>query len=126
MNLSISQAKILHILWTSETSMSIKEIANHAKYHLASSIIVSLIVDELLAKKAVVQSGVFSSFSRKRECKDSYFLPNIQFADYYAKIFEDIAPQNVFRLLDKLLRSDKLTSQMLRELNGIIMARVDH
>lgn len=123
--LSKSQMKILHILWTSETSMSIKEIAKCAKYRFAGNIIASYVVEELLSKEAVFPSGVFSSFSGKHESKESYFSPRIQFAEYYAKLFEDVAPQNIFRLLDKLLRSEKLTSQMLQELNEIILKRVD-
>lgn len=125
MKLSKAQFAILSILWKSDCSLSISEITKRSKNRFMGKAIVRNIVEELVEKGAVVQSSSFTSYSHKHENLHSFYSAKIQFAEYYAEIFQDITPQNIFRLLEKMLCSEKLTVQMLQKLQEIIIDRIE-
>ena len=66
MGLTKSQLEILHILWSSDGPLSVREIADKSKYRIAGRLIVSAVIENLLAKEAVYQAGTFHSYSNKK------------------------------------------------------------
>ena len=120
MKLSKPQLEVLHILWAADMPLSVQGIAERSKYRIASSLIVSIVIENLLAKEAVYQSGVYHSYSDKRETVLIQYSANISFDEYYAERFKNIAPQNVFKLMEKMLQSNKLTPKQLRELSALL------
>lgn len=103
MKLAKSQLEILHILWSSDTPLSIQEIAERSKYRFAGRIIVDFVVEELLAKKAVYRAGSFHDYSGKREIVLILYAAEIHFDEYYAEKFKNITPRNLFNLIERLL-----------------------
>lgn len=95
-------------------------IAEKSKYRIAGRLIVSIVIENLLAKEAVYQSGVYHSYSDKRETVLIQYSDNIRFDEYYAKKFQNITPQNLFSLIEKMLQSDKLTPKQRRDLSALL------
>jgi len=120
MNLTKMQLEILHILWVSDTPLSLQEITERSRYRIAGSAIVPIIIENLLAKEAVYQSGVFHSYSDKRKTVLAQYSANLRFDEYYAERFKNIAPRNLFNLMERMLQSEKLTPKQLRELSALL------
>lgn len=124
MNFSKTELSIMNILWSSDTAMSAKEIAKRTKYRFAGGLRVSLIIEDLLEKDAIYCAGAFRVFSLKKEIVSDSFAPSISFAEYYKEQFKNIAPYNISQLLKKLLSTDRLSLQMLHEINDIVCERI--
>lgn len=120
MKLTRVQLEILHILWSSDTPLSVQGIAEKSKYRIAGRLIISIAVENLLAKEAIYRAGVFHSYSDKRETVIIQYSANISFDEYYAEKFQNITPQNLFSLIEKMLQSGKLTPKQLRELSALL------
>lgn len=120
MTLSKVQLEILHILWSSDTPLSVQGIAEKSKYRIAGRLIISIAVENLLAKEAIYRAGVFHSYSDKRETVIIQYSANISFDEYYAEKFQNITQQNLFSLIEKMLQSGKLTPKQLRELSALL------
>ena len=85
-----------------------------------SRFIVSIIIENLLAKEAVYRAGAFYSYSDKRETVLVQHSTNIRFDEYYAERFKNIAPQNMFNLIERMLQSERLTPKQLQELSALL------
>ena len=120
MTLSKVQLEILHILWSSDTPLSVQGIAEKSKYRIAGRLIISIAVENLLAKEAIYRAGVFHSYSDKRETVIIQYSANISFDEYYAEKFQNITPRNLFSLIEKMCQSDKLTPKQLRDLSALL------
>lgn len=120
MKLTKSQLEILHILWSSDGPLSVREIADKSKYRIAGRLIVSAVIENLLAKEAVYQAGTFHSYSNKKETVILLYAAQIRFDEYYAEKFQSITPWNLFHLIEKLLQSDMLSPRQLRELSALL------
>lgn len=120
MTLSKPQREILYILWAADTPLSLQEITERSKYRIAGRFIVSIIIENLLAKEAVYRAGAFHSYSNKRETVLVQYSANIRFDEYYAERFKNIAPQNMFNLIERMLQSERLTPKQLQELSALL------
>ncbi len=120
MTLTNLQLEILHILWTSDTPLSLQEITERSKYRIAGRVIVPVIIENLLAKDAVYRAGAFHSYSNKKETVLIQYAPKIRFDEYYAEKFKNIAPRNMFNLMEKMLQSERLTPKQLLELSALL------
>ena len=120
MRLTKLQLEILHILWAADMPLSVQGIAEKSKYRIAGGLIISIAVENLLAKEAIYRAGVFHSYSDKRETVIIQYSANISFDEYYAEKFQNITPQNLFSLIEKMLQSGKLTPKQLRELSALL------
>lgn len=124
MKLTRHQLKILHILWASDTPLSLQEITERSKYRIAGRFIVSIIIENLLAKEAVYRAGTFHSYSDKRETVLVQYSANLRFDEYYAERFKNIAPRNLFNLMERMLQSEKLTPKQLRKLDELLQEKL--
>ncbi len=124
MNLTRRQLEILHILWASDTPLSLQEITEQSKYRIAGRVIVSIIIENLLAKGTVYRAGALHSYSDKRETILVQYSANIRFAEYYAERFKNIAPRNMFNLMERMLQSEKLTPKQLRKLDELLQEKL--
>ncbi len=125
MNLTKPQLEILHLLWASDTPLSLQEITEQAKYRIAGRVIVSIIIENLLAKEAVYRAGAFHSYSNKKETVLIQYAAKIRFDEYYAEKFKNIAPRNMFNLMERMLQSEKLTPMQLRKLEEILQEKLN-
>lgn len=125
MNLTKPQLEILHILWASDTPLSLPEIKERSEYRIAGRFIVPIIIENLLAKDAVYRAGAFHSYSGKKETVLVQYSANIRFDEYYAEKFENIAPRNMFNLMERMLQSEKLTPMQLRKLKEILQEKLN-
>lgn len=82
LKLSNLEFKILRILWASENSMSIKEITEQTGYRIAGETIVRYIMDNLITKGVVYQSGVYRNYIQDKEVVKNYYSPKIHFEEY--------------------------------------------
>ena len=120
MRLTKSQLEVLHILWASDIPLSVQGIAEKSKYRIAGRLIVSIAIENLLAKDAVYRAGSFHSYSNKKETVLIQYAAKIRFDEYYAEKFQNITPWNLFRLIEKMLQSDRLSPKQLRELSALL------
>lgn len=120
MRLTKSQLEVLHILWASDIPLSVQGIAEKSKYRIAGRLIVSIAIKNLLAKDAVYRAGSFHSYSNKKETVLIQYAAKIRFDEYYAEKFQNITPRNLFRLIEKMLQSDRLSPKQLRELSALL------
>ncbi len=120
LRLTKPQLEILHILWASDTPLSLQEITEQSKYRIAGRVIVSIIIENLLAKEAVYRAGAFHSYSNKKETVLIQYAAKIRFDEYYAERFKNIAPRNMFNLMEKILQSERLTPKQLRDLSALL------
>ena len=120
MRLTKSQLEVLHILWASDIPLSVQGIAEKSKYRIAGRLIVSIAIENLLAKDAVYRAGSFHSYSNKKETVLIQYAAKIRFDEYYAEKFQNITPRNLFRLIEKMLQSDRLSPKQLRELSALL------
>lgn len=125
MKLSKAELAVLHILWSAEGPLSMDEIAKQSSYHFFRETIVRSLVEGLIDKKIVFQAGIYQGFSKEKEIAFPSYAPKISFAEFYMEQFRDISPHNLFRLTEKLLRSQKLSPQMLYDLSNIISERIN-
>lgn len=61
MKLTKPQLETLHILWSSDTPLSLQEITDRSKCRFAGGLIVSTVIGNLLEKDAVYRAGAFDS-----------------------------------------------------------------
>lgn len=120
MRLTKSQLEVLHILWASDTPLSAQGIAEKLRYQIGSSLIVSIAIENLLAKDAVYRAGSFHSYSNKKETVLIQYAAKIRFDEYYAEKFQSITPRNLFHLVENMLQSDKFSPKQLRELSSLL------
>lgn len=120
MRLTKSQLEVLHILWSSDTPLSVQGIVEKSKYRITGSLIVSVAIENLLAKDVVYRAGSFHSYSNKKETVLILYAAKIRFDEYYAEKFKNITPRNLFRLIEKMLQSDKLSPRQRRELSALL------
>lgn len=120
MRLTKLQLEILHILWAADMPLSVWGIAEKSKYRIAGRLIVSIAVENLLAKEAIYWAGIVCSYADKGESVLIQYSANISFDEYYAEKFQNITPQNSFSLLEKMLQSGKLTPKQLRDLSALL------
>lgn len=120
MALTRPQLEVLHVLWSSDIPLSIQGIAEKTKYRIASRFIVAIVIENLLAKDAVYRAGSFHSYSNKKETVLIQYAAKIRFDEYYAEKFQNITPWNLFRLIEKMLQSDRLSPKQLRELSALL------
>lgn len=85
---------ILHILWSSDTPMSVQGIAEKSKYRIAGRLIISIAIDNLLAKDAVYQAGAFHDYSGEIEKVLILYAAKIRFDEYYVEQFKNIKQAN--------------------------------
>lgn len=109
MRLTKSQLEVLHILWSSDTPLSVQGIVEKSKYRITGSLIVSVAIENLLVKEAVYQAGAFHDYSGKREIVLIQYAAKIRFDEYYAEKFQYITSWNLFHLIEKMLQSDMLS-----------------
>lgn len=67
MKLTKTQLEILQILWSSDTPLSVQGIAEKLKYRIAGRLIISIAIENLLAKEAVYRAGSFHDYSGKKK-----------------------------------------------------------
>lgn len=85
-----------------------------------------IIIENLLAKEAVYRAGAFHSYSNKRETVLVQYSANIHFDEYYAERFKNIAPRNMFNLMERMLQSEKLTPKQLRKLDELLQEKLQY
>lgn len=124
MKLSKSQLEILHVLWSLDGPLSMREIADKRKYHIVNRFIVMVTIENLLVKGALYRAGYFHSYSGKREDILVQYAAQLEFDEYYAEKFENIAPQNIFKLMVKIFESDKLNPRQLWSLAALVNAKL--
>lgn len=59
----------------------------------------------------------------ERICYGDILVPyaaKIRFDEYYAVKLQSITPWNLFRLIEKMLQSDRLSPKQLRELSALL------
>lgn len=115
MKLSRLELEVLHILWTSDAPLTMQEISDRLRYHYFKKAIATLVIDNLIDKRVVTQSGVYQDFSRKTNTTTPSFTSTIRFVDYYSVLFEKISFQNLFDLCKWLADSNVLTAEMKQE-----------
>lgn len=120
MKLSKLQLEVLHILWAVDTPLSVQGIAEKSKYRIAGRFIISIAIENLLAKDAVYRAGSFHSYSNKKETVLIQYAAKIRFDEYYAEKFQSITPRNLFHLVENMLQSDKFSPKQLRELSSLL------
>lgn len=120
MKFTKTQLEVLHTLWASDTPLSVQEIAEKARYRIFGRLIVSIAIENLLAKDAVYRAGSFHSYSNKKETVLIQYAAKMRFDEYYAEKFQNITPRNSFRLIEKMLQSDRLSPKQLRELSALL------
>lgn len=125
MRLTQSQLEILHIFWASNTPLSLRGISERSRYRIAGRFIVSIIIEDLLAKGVAYRAGAFHSYSDKRETVLIKYSAKIRFEEYFAEKFQNIAPQNLFSLIERMLQFDKLTPKQLRELSALLNEKLE-
>ena len=103
MEFTTPQLEILSILWSSETPLSLSEIAERTKYRFAASFIVRILVGDMLAKKMIYKAG--SQYNLLSEENYVRFSPAVRFEEYYLTSFREITPSNLYRLTEKLLQT---------------------
>ena len=103
MNFTAPQLEILSILWSSETPLSLSQIAKQTKYRFAASFIVRILVGDMLAKKIIYKAG--SQCNLLLEEDHVCFSPTMRFEEYYLTSFPRITPTNLYRLIEKLLQT---------------------
>lgn len=123
MNLTKKQDEVLHFLWQTDSPQSMDEITEKSGYGSVGKIVVEFVVNSMLHKGLIHQTGIYRSFLSKTEIPVALFAPGIEFAEYYSTHFKNISPKNLFHLLEKLLKSDKLDPAMIHELSRIINER---
>lgn len=112
MKLSRLELEVLHILWTSDAPLTMQEIADRLRHHYSKKAIATLVIDNLIDKHAVTQSGVYQDYSRKTNTITPSFASAIKFADYYSDLFSNISSQNLFDLCKWVVNSNLLTVEM--------------
>lgn len=123
MKLSRLELEVLHILWTSDAPLTMQEIADRLRHHYFKKAITTLVIDNLIDKHIVAQSGVYQDFSRKTNTTTPSFTSAIRFVDYYSMIFEKISSQNLFDLCKWLADSNVLTAEMKQVLCDLLEKR---
>ena len=118
MGLTKSQLEILHILWSSDGPLSVREIADKSKYRIAGRLIVSAVIENLLAKEAVYQAGTFHSYSNKKETVILLYAAQIRFDEYYSGKFKGISSKNLCRLMERMLQTDWFSLKQLWALSA--------
>lgn len=114
------QLKVLHILWSSDTPLSVQGITEKSKYQIAGRLIISIAIENLLAKDVVYRAGSFHSYSNKKETVLILYAAKIRFDEYYAEKFKNITPWNLIHLIEKMLQPDKFSPKQLRELSSLL------
>lgn len=120
MRLTKLQLEVLHILWASDTPMSVQGIAEKSKYRIVGRLIIPIAIENLLAKDVVYRAGSFHSYLNKKETVLILYAARIRFDEYYAEKFRNITPWNLFHLIEKMLQSDMLSPKQLRELSSLL------
>lgn len=120
MKLSNIQLSILHILWSSNRPLSLQEITEKLYYRSAGRIIASIAIENLLAKQAIYRAGSFQSYSNKKETVLILYAATVRFDEYYIDLFQNITSINIFYLTEKMLQSNKFTSEQLREFSKLL------
>jgi hypothetical protein len=120
MKLSRLELEVLHILWTSDAPLTMQEIADRLRHHYFKKAIATLVLDNLIDKHAVTQSGVYQDFSRKTNTIPS-FTSAIRFVDYYSALFEKISSRNLFDLCKWLADSNMLTVEMKQVISRLML-----
>lgn len=105
--------------------MSVQGIAEKSKYRIAGRLIISIAIDNLLAKDAVYQAGAFHDYSGEIEKVLILYAAKIRFDEYYVEQFKNITPRNYFNLTEKMLQSNKLSPNELCVLSDILSAKTD-
>ncbi len=120
MKLTKSQLEILYILWSSDAPLSVREIADKSKYQIASMLIVSVIIENLLAKGAVYQAGTFRSYSDKKETVILLYAAQIRFDEYYCEKFKSTSSNNLYYLMKRMLQTERFSLKQLRDLSALL------
>ncbi len=120
MKLTKVQHEVLHILWASDTPLSVQGIAEKSKYRLVGRLIISIAIENLLAKNAVYQAGFSHCCLNKKENILVLYAATVRFDEYYVEQFQNITPINIFNLIGKMLQSNKLSPKQLRELSALL------
>lgn len=123
MKLSRLELEVLHILWTSDAPLTMQEIADRLRHHYFKKAIATLVIDNLIDKHAVTQSGVYQDFSRKTDTIIPSFTSAIRFVDYYSELIENISSQNLFDLCKWVVNSNSLTAEMKQVLCDLLLKR---
>ena len=127
MKLSRWELEVLHILWSYDEPLTTQEIASRLRHHYLKKAIATLVIDNLIDKRVVTQSGVYQDFARKTNTTTPSFTSAIKFADYYSEHFEGISSKNLFDLCKRLVNLNLLTAEMKQEICGIMNGRFpDH
>ncbi len=120
MKLSRWELEVLHILWSSDEPLTTQEIASRLRHHYLKKAIATLVIDNLIDKRVVTQSGVYQDFSRKMNPITPSFASVISFVDYYSNLFGNISSRNLFDLCKWVFSSNTLNAEMLRDLYGLM------
>lgn len=107
-------------MWSTDTPLSMKQIADRSKYRFARKLIVAIAIDRLLTKRAVYMAGFVENYLNKREAITIQYATKIRFEEYYAEEFKKVAPGNLACLVEKILRSDKLSPTQIQELSVLL------
>ena len=124
MKITAAELDVLHTLWASDRPLTAADIISQSKIKIFKGAIVNLIIDSLLDKKLLVQSGVFHVFSGTHGLSTYSYAAAISFTDYYMERFKSVSPHNMFRLTESLVSSKKLSPQMLQELSKLLANRI--
>lgn len=89
-------------------------------YRSAGRIIASIAIENLLAKQAIYRAGSFQSYSNKKETVLILYAATVRFDEYYIDLFQNITSINIFYLTEKMLQSNKFTSEQLREFSKLL------
>lgn len=123
MKLSRWELEVLHILWSSDEPLTTQEIASQLRHHYFKKAITTIVIDNLIDKHIVAQSGVYQDFSRKTNPITPSFTSAIRFVDYYSDLFENISSQNLFDLCKWAVNSNSLTAEMKQVLCDLLLKR---
>lgn len=91
-----------------------QEIADRLRHRYFKKTIATLVIDNLIDKHVVIQSGVYQDFSRKTNTTPS-FTSAIRFVDYYSEHFEGISSKNLFDLCKWLVNSSRLSTELAQD-----------
>lgn len=123
-HLNNRQENMLNLFWESEDSQSVEAVFAKSKHFFAEKLLFEYTINKLIRKGFIARAGTFGYISSNIEFSSPLYIAKISFADHYSEKFKRIAPSNLFRLIEKLLQSDKLNVSMLESLDLIIHDRI--
>lgn len=78
----------------------------------------------MLSKGLITRTGEYGTSQEENSSTMFLYSPSISFGEYYCECFKKISSQNLFCLVEKILRSGKFNPSMLQSLDKIIIDRL--